>query len=471
MDSSCKFARNFVTTRYEDIPEEAVEITRREVLDILGVALGGSAKPGVKELLELITDWGGKEESTILCYGNRVPAPNSAQMNATMSHALDYDDTGTGPTHPSVAIVPTCLALAERKGGVSGKELITAVALGVDMMCRLGRGFRWVMETLPQEQLVTMPGQTQPGAGWHLTPLYAFIASAGAAGRILGLNEEQMVNALGIGYHQSAGNGQCVLDGAHTKRMGPGFAARGGLTAALMAEKGITGAPNIFQGEDGLYFLYHRKICDDEVLTAELGKKFEGVSVAMKPYPCCAGTHGFVGAALSLVDKHGIKADDVEEVNIVCRKGDVLCVPLEVRSHPRNPVDSQFSVPWAVAAIIARGRAGIGEFNEEAILSRDILDVTDKIRLEEITDAVKPDGTSPLKVEIKMKNRQTYSAQTGNPMANRGILPFSDYERKFRDCASYAARKIPDKNIDRVAELVDKLEQVHDVTEIIDLLS
>ena len=471
MDSSYKFARNFVTTRYEDIPEEAVEVTRREVLDILGVALGGSAKPGVKELLELIIEWGGKEESTVLCYGNKVPAPNAAQINATMSHALDYDDTGTGPTHPSVAIVPACLALAERKGGVSGKELITAVALGVDMMCRLGRGFRWVMETLPQEQLETMPGQTQPGAGWHLTPLYAFIASAGAAGRILGLNEEQMVNALGIGYHQSAGNGQCVLDGALTKRMGPGFAARGGLTAALMAEKGITGAPNIFQGEDGLYFLYHRKICDDEVLTAELGRKFEGVSVAMKPYPCCAGTHGFVGAALSLVDKYGIKADDVEEINIVCRKGDVLCVPLEVRSHPRNPVDSQFSVPWAVAAIIARGRAGIGEFNEEAIESRDILDVTDKIRLEEITEPVRPDGTSPLKVEIKMKNGQTYSGQTGGPMANRGILPFSDYERKFRDCASYAARKIPEKNIDRVAELVGKLEQVNDVTEIIDLLS
>jgi len=126
---------------------------------------------------------------------------------------------------------------------------------------------------------------------------------------------------------------------------------------------------------------------------------------------------------------------------------------------------------WAVAAIIARGQAGIGEFNEEAIESRDILNVTDKIRLEEITDSMKPDGTSPLKVEIKMKNGQTYSEQTSDPLANRGILPFSDYESKFRDCASYAARKIPDKNIDRVAELVGKLEQVNDVTEVIALLS
>ena len=214
--------------------------------------------------------------------------------------------------------------------------------------------------------------------------------------------------------------------------------------------------------------MYHRNTIDPEFLTAELGKRFEGVNVNMKPYPCCAGTHGFVGATLSLVEKYGIIAGDVVGINIVCRAGDILCVPLDVRSHPRNPVDSQFSVPWAVAAIIARGRAGISEFNEEAIESRDILDVTEKIRLEEIPDTGKPE---PLKVEITMKDGQTYSEQTGNPLANRGILPFIDYERKFRDCSSYAAKEIPEKNIDRVVELVSKLEQVNDVTEIIELLS
>ncbi len=471
MDASYQFAKNFVNTRYEDIPRDVVEVTRREILDILGVALGGSAKPGVRELLELIIEWGGKEESTIIYYGNKVTAPNAVQVNATMSHALDYDDTGSGPTHPSVAIVPTCLALAERKGGLSGKELITSVALGVDMMCRLGRGFQWIRQNLPPEIKENMPGKTQPGAGWHLTPLYAYIATAGVAGRIIGLDEEGIINAMGIGYHQSAGNGQCVLDGALTKRMGPGFAARGGLTAALMAEKGITGAPNIFQGEDGLFNLYHRGMIDPAILTLDLGRRFEGLSVQMKPYPCCAGTHGFVSATLSLVNKYNIKSDNVGEITIVCREGDVLCVPLEVRSHPRNPVDSQFSVPWAVAVVIARGRAGIGDFNEEAIKSRDILDVAEKIRLEEISDPLEPGRNSPLRVEVKMKNGQNYSEQTGNPMANRGILPFNDYERKFRDCASYAAKKIPEKNLDRVVGLISKLEQIDDVTEIIHLLS
>ena len=94
MDASYGFAKNFINAKFEDIPKDAVEITRREILDILGVALGGSGKPGVKELLDLYTEWGGKEESTVFCYGNKLPAPNAVQVNATMSHALDYDDTG-----------------------------------------------------------------------------------------------------------------------------------------------------------------------------------------------------------------------------------------------------------------------------------------------------------------------------------------------------------------------------------------
>ncbi len=471
MDAAYGFARSFVNTSFEDLPQDAVEVTRREILDILGVALGGSGRPGVRELLDLYADWGGKEESTVFCFGNKLPAPNVAQINATMSHALDYDDTGSGPTHPSVAIVPTCLALAERKGGLSGKELITAVALGVDMMCRLGLGFRRVMETMPPQILESLPGKTQPAAGWHLTPLYAFIASSGAAGRVLGLDEERMMNALGIGYHQSAGNGQCVLDGAMTKRMGPGFAARGGTMAALMAEKGITGAPNVFQGEDGLFPVYHRNNIEPEFLTTDLGKRFEGVNVTMKPYPCCAGTHGYVGATFTLVENNDIKPDDVEEIVLVSRAGDVLCVPLEVRSKPRNPVDSQFSVPWAVAAVIARGRAGIGEFNEEAIRSDDILNVAAKIRLDEITNAPGPGGPNPMKVEIRMKDGTVYSEKTGNIMGTGEILPYSEYERKFRDCASFAVRDIPEKNLDRVVELIGKLEEVDDVSELVGLVT
>ena len=168
MDAAYLLAKNLVNVKYEDIPNEVVEHTKKQILDILGVALGGSSKAGVKELAEIVTEWGGKEESTIFCYGKKVPAPNAAQVNATMGHALDYDDTGRRPHASLGGNCADALAMAERQGKVSGREFITAVALGVDMMGRLGQAFR--------SGIKTPPIGGHPGAGWHLTPLYGYLA-------------------------------------------------------------------------------------------------------------------------------------------------------------------------------------------------------------------------------------------------------------------------------------------------------
>ena len=465
MDAAYSLAKNLAAVRYEEIPREVVDVTKRQILDILGVALGGSSRPGVGELAELIAEWGGREESTVLCYGYKVPAPNAAQVNATMGHALDYDDTGAGPTHPSVVIVPTCLAVAERRDGLSGREFITAVALGIDMMCRLGQAFR--------SGLRTTPVSGHPGAGWHLTALYGYLAAAGVAGRILGLDEERLHNALGIAYHQCSGNGQCVTEGALTKRMGPGFAARGGIVAALMAAKGITGAKDCLEGEVGLYNLYHKGEYDPEPITRDLGKRFEGMNVTMKPYPCCKGTHSYVDVAMALVDKYGIKAEEVQEITIFCEDDTYFLLhPLEKRSRPENPIDSQFSIPWAVSVVITRGRPGIGDFTEEAIRSPDILDVTGKVRIEVDKGLVGPKGTEPAKIGVTTRQGQTYIEQTDlTSPGSQQPLPFSDYERKFRDCASCSVKPLPDGNISRVIELIGRLEQVADIREVIELLS
>ena len=458
MDASYDLARYLVSTKYADIPTAAIEAAKKEVLDQLGVALGGSSRPGVAELLALNKDWGGKPESTVFCFGDRLPAPMAAQVNATMGHALDYDDTGDGPTHPSVVIVPTAFAMAERRGTVSGQELLAAVATGADVMCRLGAAWR-------QGRKSPNPGG-HPGAGWHLTPLYGYFGAAAVAGRLLGLNETGMVNALGIAYHQASGNGQCVVDGALTKRMGPGFAARGGITAAMMAARGISGAQNCFEGELGLFPLYHGGEYDRSALVKDLGREFRGVNVEMKPYPCCKGTHNFVAMTAELVAKHHIKAADVEEILIACPGQANLALPLEVKAHPRNPVDSQFSIPWAVAVVVAHGKAGINDFNEQSIVSRDILGVCDKIRL----DMAGRPGRSA--VQITMRDGRVFSeTRAGFGPGAETALPFSVYEDKFRDCVSYAARPIAVANTSRVVDLVRDLEQVADVAEIIRLIS
>ena len=465
MDAAYSLAKNLVNVKYEDIPREVAEHTKKQILDILGVALGGSGKPGVKELAELVMEWGGKEESTIFCYGKKVPAPNAAQVNAAMGHALDYDDTGDGPTHQSVVTVPTALAMAERQGKVSGREFITAVALGADMMGRLGQSFRSGMKTKP------VGGH--PGAGWHLTALYGYFAAAGIAGRIIGLNEEKMLNALGIAYHQCSGNGQCVTEGALTKRMGPGFSARGGIVAALMAEKGITGAKESLEGEVGLFNLYHKGEYDPRPLTAELGKRFAGLNAAMKPFPCCKGTHAYVDLALAMVHKYHFKPEEVKEITVFCQDDKYfLLYPLEKRSRPENPVDSQFSIPWAVAAVFARGRAGIGEFTEEAIKSPDILGISSKVRIKLDKNVGEKKGLIPAKIGVTLKSGQTIIEQAEVlPEGPEKPLPFSDYERKFRDCVAYAVKPRTKKQIDKIIALVKDLEQVEDIRELVELLS
>ena len=465
MDASYAMAKNMLSVKYEDIPRDVTELTKKHILDVLGVALGGSSRPGIRELAELIGEWGGKEESTVLCFGLKGPAPNAAQVNATMGHALDYDDTGDGPTHPSAVIVPASMAVAERQGGVSGREFIATVTLGLDMMCRLGRSFRLGMKTTPVHGY--------PGAGWHLTTLFGYIAAAAVAGRLLKLDQEMLVNAMGIAYHQCSGNGQCVNEGALTKRMGPGFAARGGVVAAMMAQKGITGAKECLEGELGIFNNYIRGEYDPEPLTADLGKWFAGTTVTMKPYPCCKGTHASVEVALSLIDEYHIKPEDIQEITVYCQdEANFLVYPLEKRRHPENPVDAQFSIPWAVAAVFARGHAGVEEFTEEAIASPDILVMTDKIKIVKDAGLTLSKVESAAKISVTTRQGQTYTGQSDVNLlgATEEQLPFSAYERKFRDCVSSSVKPLPEERIDEVIARVKRLEEVDDISEVIALL-
>ena len=244
------------------------------------------------------------------------------------------------------------------------------MALGSDFICRLG--------------LATRPGENIHQYGWHLTTLYGYMTAAAVAGRLLGLDAAGLTNAIGIGYHQSSGNGQCVKDGALTKRMGPGMAVRGGIASALMAKRGITGARNSLEGKSGIYQVYHQGRYSREALVGDLGKRFESVNVSIKPYPCCRGVHPFIDAGLGLVAKHDIRPQDVEGILINCGEGTnyLLATPFEAKARPRTFVDSQFSIVWGVATAIARRRAGLDDFTQEAIESADILEVTAKISVE-----------------------------------------------------------------------------------------
>jgi 2-methylcitrate dehydratase PrpD len=475
MDAIYQFAKNFVENNYEDVPREVVEVTKKQVLDLLGVAIAGFTAPGIQELLGIVRDWGGKKESSIILCRQKVPSHMAAQVNATMAHALDYDDVHDAAVlHPGVAVIPACLAVAERRGNVTGREFITAVVLGVDIICRLTLATWPGYDPSAPERKDRAFQSERVKQGWHFTALMGYLAAAGAVGKLLGLNEDQMVNAFGIAYHQCSGNLQGKIDGAQTKRMGPGFCTRAGVASAIMAERGMTGAKNCLEGRQGLYNMYFQGGYDAKTLTLGLGEHFEGVNVSIKPYPCCRGLHNYIDATLALVNEHDIKPFGVKEIRLFSDEGGYysLCSPLEVKVKPRTQVDTQFSIPWAVATAIAKRCAKIEHFTEAAVNSPDVLDIARKISVELDHSLDRTDKIPPAKVEIRMKDGQVHLKQVDNPLGSpERPMSFDDCARKFRDCSSYAPGKFPKNRTEKVIEFIGQLEEVRDAGEIMKMLN
>lgn len=458
MDSIYRVARHIIDTNYEDLPSDVVEVTKKLIMDTLAGGLCGSTGAGIKELFEILKGWGGKKESTVWVFGDKLPCVSAAQVNASMAHAWDYDDTyDPSPIHTGVTAVPTAFALAERAGGVDGKKMITAVALAIEFAVRLCKACK-----VPLIE-----------SGWHFTALHGNFNAAAVAGKLLGLDEETLVNTFGIAYHQAGGNLQCVHDGALTKRMGPGFAVRNGIMSALMAQKGITGVKNVLEGRHGLFKVYHQGEYHPEIITEHLGKKYEMVDVSFKPYPCCRDNHSAIDATLKIIREHKIKPGDVDTITVGINEGGLkyLCDPLEIKRNPRTIIDAQFSIPWTVAVAIARGRVGIEGFTQRALKNKTILALSNKVipRVDEsLCDAV----ITPAIVEIKTKSGGVYRHRVddiyGSPQNPMNMDALAE---KFRDCASHGARPPKKERLEKLIQFLYQFENVRDVKQVIQLLN
>ena len=460
MDAALMFASEFVSMSYDSLPLDAREAAKKSILDTLGNALAGSLQPGVPELMATISDWGGKKQSSIIAYGVKAPAPFAGAINATMAHALDFDDTHEiAVIHPGVIVIPTCFAIAEYVGGISGKELIVATILGTDLMCRLGLAHR--------------PGIPYQKVGWDPTSLYGYFAAAATTGRILHLNEAQIVNALGIAYEQCAGNGQCVVDGALTLRMGSGFAVKDGIISALLAKRGVSGAINSLEGIHGLYNLYHQGKYDPIILTSNLGSHFEQTNITIKPYPCCRANHAFIDAALALVSENDLKPEWIKKVEIFAGEGTyhLLCIPVEKKRAPASVVDAQFSLYWTVATAITKGKPAISDFGKPSLNNRNLIEFIKKIEVNIDTGLDDPDKPAAGRLRIVTESGAIYEKQIDHAWGSpERPLSFDHCIEKFLDCANYSARLLTSDQLQKAIEMVRSLEKVPDISKIMDLL-
>lgn len=456
-----KLAKNIVETRYEDIPNEVLYEKKKNILDILGVMIAGTLAEGCRNLFELIEYWGGCQESSIIGYGLKTSLYNATIANCTMARALDYDDVfSEKPQHVNVTLVPVVLSVSEKEGNISGKDILTALTLGADLQCRLA-----------------LASNINPGVcGMSFSYQFGTFGAATVAGKIMQLNEEQMINAMGISYSQMAGNKQGAIDGALTVRLQQGLSAGSGVLSAILAQRGITGAIDPFMGKFGYYNVYQKGKCNVDVLVSDLGKKFEGVYYAMKRYPCCMYTHGAIDAILEILSKTEINLKEIKEIEVGINQAayNCTCEPIEKKRIPRTVVDAQFSIPYVVASALVKKKVSLNNFTKEEIKNLNVLGLARKVhpRIDEkINQTNKGGGITGTDLKMKMKGGAVHRAFIKFPKGHpQNPMTVDDCIEKFSECSQRGIKPLTNEKRKKVIDMVLNIETLNTLNELVSLI-
>lgn len=451
MDNVVELSRFVHDLSFDDLPEKTIDHAKLLLLDIYATTIAGSTAEAVPEVVDMVRDWGGKRQSSLMMFGDRLPAPLAGFANSVMAHARDYDDTHDAAViHTGVVVIPAALAAAqiveERGGGVTGKDLICAIVAGVEVHCRTALSLT----------------QSVAASGYTYTSLCGYFAAAATAANLLGLDVDQTVNALGIVYTQAAGTNQAAIDAALAKRMQPGFAVKAGILSAVLAEKGVTGVHEAFQGTNGFYHTYMKGNADPDALVRNLGEAFEIDALSYKPFPCCRFTHNSICAAKNLMDRERIDPNEIERIDISCVEQvyKTVCDPLEVRKNPQNVVQAQFSIPYTVASVIATGDVTLANFQQEHLADPRVQSVISKIYpvIDEELDRKYGRGCAPTIVNITThRGAYTESVQyaKGSP---ENPMTLDDIEEKVRANTAFAAMLVDKQKLGEAVAAIKKLE-------------
>jgi aconitate decarboxylase len=446
-------ARNAIEVSFQDLPQETIHFQKKRFLDTIGTCIAGSHALGVDTIKEFVNDWGGKEESTILVHGGKFPCQNAAFVNSVMSRALDFCDAIPPGYHASSTDIPTALAVAEMTGR-NGKDVLTALAVGGDVAQRITRAGDYEHST------------AHPYYGFDGNVVAPF-AAATIAGKLLGLNAQQMHDALGIALNQAAGTYQSNIDGALVVRIIQGFVTSAGILSALFAKRGISGANNVLLGPYGFYQLYTRGKYNLKHLTDQLGKKFYGPEYScIKGYPSCGLTLAVTDAALELFSKHEIKPDEIEDVEV--RVSDfaykVTGKPFSIGPNPE--VDAQFSIQYVTANALVRGSSRLEHFTEQKIKDPAVMSLLEKVHVI-LDEKLILDETH---MRVRLKNDKIYSShkqwgkgQPPNPLSEK------EFEDKFWQCIEFSRLNLSDEHVNKIVSAVKDFEEIEDISEFISL--
>ena len=339
--------------RWDELEEDVRARTRELVLDLIGVALAGSRQPSSPPVAEVAFGLGGNGAASVFGRNQKTSAVWAALANGTAAHAVELDDVTTESSlHPGVAVIPAALALAEELQ-VGPKLLMEAIVAGYEVTMRVGNALN--------------PASAY-ARGFHPTGVAGVFGATMAAGRLLGLNPEQLSQALGIAGTMASGSLEYLADGAWTKRLNPGWAGHAGITAAQLAKAGFSGPTTVFEGRLGVLRAYSDAPLRERLL-ADLGQPLQVMRVSIKPYACCRYNHGLIDCILQLTREHPIEPGEVERIRLGVLSGGAVLVadPIEQKRAPQSVVDAQFSAPYAAAAALVFGTGGIDAYTPERL--------------------------------------------------------------------------------------------------------
>ncbi|MBW2368125.1 MAG: MmgE/PrpD family protein [Deltaproteobacteria bacterium] len=443
-------------TKFEDLSAEAVYAAKRSTLDTIAAMLAGSNALVTTTIVELQSSLGAAGKAHLVGRPERFSPPVAALCNGVMARAMEIDDcVDFLPVHPSASAVPVLLTLSEIEKNLSGREFLTALAVGQDVIIRMG--------------LTVRENAMESGRN----NLFKIFGPTAAVARALNLDSQQTHHALGIAYSCAVGDGQCVLDpDAMTLSLQQGVVAKGALLSGMLAQRGFTGAREFLLGRAGYLVAYepNHKLA---FLTEGLGHEFYGEQITIKPFSSCRATHPAIDLAMQLSAAHRIDPGDINRITLranpeVCN---LVAVPHESKIRPTSMFDAQFSVQFTVAAALIRKDMFLNELAPAVLSNTHILDLASRVRV--LSDeSLRTDGVlGRTKMQIDVVDGNHITGEIAFPLGNpKRPMTFSDCSEKLKKCAAHALLPLGRKSLETLIDRIDEMEDMEDVSTLFDSL-
>ncbi len=424
----------FVTElRWEELPQEVKESAKLHTLDTLTAGLGATENEVFQKMVKIFSEIDAEIKRGVAVWGtdHKVSLRTAALLNGMLSHILELDDVHTdSKTHIGTVVIPAAWTLAEYLGK-SGKEFLEAVVCGYEVTSRIGMGFGV---------------SAHRNRGWHVTGTAGVFGAAAACGKLLELNTEEIVSAFGLAGTQACSTWVFLTGGATHKILHPGRAAASGLDAALLVKAGMKGSREILDAKDGGIYPMMSDAYRYDYVDRELGKVWEILRVDNKPYPCCRSTHCAIDAAISLKNQYKITQEQIQKVEIdTYLVGWKQCAAANSSINPKTATDAKFSTPYVVAAAFADGVVGLGDFEEEKILSTERQEFLKKVEVrpaQQFTDRYPEHWGCNMKVTLKDGNEVEKeildaSGSLTSPLSREQLL-----KKAFTCCEKYERKAV-----------------------------